>query len=233
MKDITGEKFGKLTVVKPIGFYQNKSVKWECLCDCGGTYISNSYRLKNNTATHCGCNSTKLKLQAGEKYEMLTVIRPLSLQEKKQKGYKNTGGFYLCKCDCGKDVIILASRLKNKRSKSCGCIKLNLEANLNQLYNEYFYRTRKNKIEFTLTKYEFKDIVTQNCFYCDELPNQITGDRHGEKIIHHGIDRIDSSIGYTIENSRPCCEQCNRMKLDYTEKEFLTKVKKIYLKMKL
>lgn len=38
-----------------------------------------------------------------------------------------------------------------------------------------------------------------------------------------GIDRIDSNKNYTINNCVPCCGQCNIMKLDYSQKDFLNK----------
>lgn len=37
----------------------------------------------------------------------------------------------------------------------------------------------------------------------------------------NGIDRRDSSLGYTLENCLPACGVCNKAKLDYTEEEFL------------
>lgn len=46
----------------------------------------------------------------------------------------------------------------------------------------------------------------------------------------NGIDRIDSSKGYTEDNCRPCCTQCNTLKLDYTEQEFFDKVSLIHNK---
>ena len=32
--DLTGQRFGKLVVVKDVG-RENSNVLWECLCDCG------------------------------------------------------------------------------------------------------------------------------------------------------------------------------------------------------
>jgi hypothetical protein len=47
------------------------------------------------------------------------------------------------------------------------------------------------------------------CYYCGELSK--------------GIDRLDSTKGYEVENCVSCCEQCNYMKLDYTQEEFIKK----------
>lgn len=45
-----------------------------------------------------------------------------------------------------------------------------------------------------------------------------------------GVDRVDSSKGYTIDNVVPCCDICNRMKLDKDITEFFDTIKRIYEK---
>lgn len=45
-----------------------------------------------------------------------------------------------------------------------------------------------------------------------------------------GIDRIDSSKDYTLDNCVPCCFICNRIKNKYDLNTFFDKVEKIYLK---
>ena len=42
-----------------------------------------------------------------------------------------------------------------------------------------------------------------------------------------GIDRIDSSIGYVVENCVPCCTLCNRMKSNLSGREFIAHVDRI------
>lgn len=39
--------------------------------------------------------------------------------------YKTTksGAYWKCKCDCGKETIVLGSRLRNGSTKSCGCLR--------------------------------------------------------------------------------------------------------------
>lgn len=55
----------------------------------------------------------------------------------------------------------------------------------------------------------------------------------GECSAHvNGIDRIDSSEGYTLTNVIPCCTKCNRMKLNYTTRDFIDHISKIYHFMK-
>lgn len=57
--DISGKRFGLLTVVKrAIGNPTNlkhRGVYWECLCDCGTTYFTYAYNLKKRKLANCGC----------------------------------------------------------------------------------------------------------------------------------------------------------------------------------
>lgn len=53
-KDLTGQKFGKLTAISRI---ETKPVKWQCTCECGSRKEIVQYMLTNGTTTHCGCES--------------------------------------------------------------------------------------------------------------------------------------------------------------------------------
>jgi 5-methylcytosine-specific restriction endonuclease McrA len=66
------------------------------------------------------------------------------------------------------------------------------------------------------------------CNYCgDELTNyKKNKDSYGE-FKYNGIDRIDSSKGYEIDNVVPCCKNCNTMKWDLDVDDFYKHIKKI------
>lgn len=83
------------------------------------------------------------------------------------------------------------------------------------------YRTMKGSglkrnYEVNITLEEFTEIVSNPCAYCGENEKRI------------GVDRIDNTKGYTIENSNPCCTPCNMMKKTMTVNEFLSHIKKIH-----
>ena len=44
----------------------------------------------------------------------------------------------------------------------------------------------------------------------------------------NGIDRIDSSKGYSLDNCVPCCPLCNRLKSDLDKNMFLEHISKIH-----
>lgn len=53
--DLTGQKFGLLTVIKQSRERAKRVVKWECRCDCGAIKIVRSDSLKNGYTQSCGC----------------------------------------------------------------------------------------------------------------------------------------------------------------------------------
>lgn len=58
-KDLTGLKFGKLTVIEQAEDYIRKKgrhdVRWKCICDCGNITSVSTQNLKNGSVKSCGC----------------------------------------------------------------------------------------------------------------------------------------------------------------------------------
>jgi 5-methylcytosine-specific restriction endonuclease McrA len=57
-KDLTGLRFGKLTVIKALE-YENKKLYWDCLCDCGNFKKVASVYLTHDKVKSCGCLRSK------------------------------------------------------------------------------------------------------------------------------------------------------------------------------
>ena len=74
--------------------------------------------------------------------------------------------------------------------------------NINCHYKNYRLSAESRRLEFPFTKEEFILIVSLPCYYCGII--QPKG--------FNGIDRLDSTIGYSLDNCRSCCEMCNMMK---------------------
>lgn len=53
--DLTGQKFGKLTVLQKTSTVGDKRVKWLCKCDCGTQIEVQSNNLTNGHTQSCGC----------------------------------------------------------------------------------------------------------------------------------------------------------------------------------
>ena len=57
--DITGQKFGRLTVLKDSGERKGREVVWLCQCDCGSLLKVRSYDLRRGHTSSCGCLRSK------------------------------------------------------------------------------------------------------------------------------------------------------------------------------
>lgn len=53
--DLTGQRFGRLTVICEAGRAKNGSKKWRCLCDCGNEHFVTTGNLTNGSTNSCGC----------------------------------------------------------------------------------------------------------------------------------------------------------------------------------
>lgn len=111
-RDLTGRRFGRLTVLRKA--YSNRGTVWECRCDCGNTALKPAKHLLDGTAKSCGCIAVeRCEDLAGRRFGRLTVLR---------KAHSNRGTVWECRCDCGNTVLKPAKHLLGGTAKSCGCI---------------------------------------------------------------------------------------------------------------
>lgn len=180
----------------------------------------------NHKAHYLGLKKKVFKIKkmiAGKKFGRLTAIKPLG----KVKGYNH----WECICDCGKIVSRRTDCLNQERTKSCGCYNKEITtinnhkrklpnngAAKNSLYNKYKWDAKDRNLNFSLTFEQFISLVERNCFYCGIEPQQINMKKFNYK--YNGIDRINNSIGYRIENCQTLCKNCNFSKRDNSEEEF-------------
>lgn len=149
--DLTGQRYGKLIVVKEVesirvGKKKVPKRRWLCICDCGEKTIVQTDSLRSGQTKSCGCikpiNVSKANLidLTGQKFGYLTVVKKVE----KESNLPTT--FWLCKCDCGKETIVTASNLKSGHTKSCGCLKRNgkgVYLTKNGRYRAVLYHNRK------------------------------------------------------------------------------------------
>jgi hypothetical protein len=85
--DMTGEKIGNLTFIKPVGMEQGRYI-WECQCDCGNIIrktISDAKNIKS-----CGCVQKKSAQKSiKENSKRLTRVDNTCLNSLTQKTSKN------------------------------------------------------------------------------------------------------------------------------------------------
>jgi len=128
-KDLTGQRFGKLTVLslaEPVYTKAGKPARrWNCRCDCGNELVvlQSSLTSKNGTRS-CGCSRSDYQRAhmedlTGKRFGRLIVLSQEDLPEKQSNG--NTVG-WRCRCDCGKEIVATRKQLVNQGLKSCGCL---------------------------------------------------------------------------------------------------------------
>lgn len=167
----------------------------------------------------------KPKDYSGFRHNQLTGIRDL--------GSNGRCRVWLWRCDCGNEVQIASSDLKRKIS--CGCrnsvnrYNTPAESAANRVYDTYRSRSKKRNIPWNLTRQQFLQIIQQNCFYCGSPPTNAHSYQYSDfTLLYNGVDRIDSSSGYTIGNIVPCCRDCNRAKSDMPLDYFYQWIKRVY-----
>lgn len=180
---------------------------------------------------------------AGKKFGRLTVIKEVGSNKWKSINW-------LCKCECGKEKIIDGRHLRDGNTRSCGCLgKKTMEANFGRMVKSRklesglanmrriiwgYKRNAKNRgSKYNLTEEQFKEITQRDCFYCGAKPNNISknGYQNGD-YIYNGLDRVDNTKGYTIDNVVSCCKICNIAKSNLTLQEYQDWIKKSYNRLR-
>ena len=148
--------------------------------------------------------------------------------------------FWNAKCICGKETVLRGDVIKKQRSNSChGCtmrgkpsrsrLSNREQVLFNTKYSIYKSTAKSDDRKFELSKAEFTILITSKCHYCLTAPNTLMKDQFSDTaILIHGVDRIDSSIGYTTQNCVSCCAVCNYMKNDSSIQAFKVHVAKIH-----
>lgn len=123
---MTGQTFGKLTVLNRAENDKYGKAQWLCQCQCGNKKIINGASLRKGLTQSCGCQKlAKLKQyneknvinEIGNKYGKLTVIS----RNTDSKYAVDGRAMWNCKCECGNTCVVSGKSLRNGHTSSCGC----------------------------------------------------------------------------------------------------------------
>ena len=110
LEDLTGQRFGMLTVIDYAG-----GGRWNCVCDCGNKKAVLTGALKTGNAKSCGCYVRELPAnfddKTGRRYGRLVVQEYLG------------GSRWKCLCDCGNVTEVDSHELSRGNVTSCGCYR--------------------------------------------------------------------------------------------------------------
>mgnify|MGYP007038196624 CR=1 FL=1 len=207
--DISGMKFGKLTVIsrandiiQPSG--QIKTA-WNCKCDCGNEIIARTTDLKTGKKKSCGCYRKAFRVHdlTGKRFGKLTVLKKVN-----NHGH---GIEWLCLCDCGKQTIVRSDGLVTGHTTSCGCYNKALKRNLSHgMYKTSLYKVwcaMKSRCNSPNVK-QYKDYGGRGIKVCDEWNDKNGFIAFSSWALSHGyqtgleIDRIDNNGNYEPSNCR-------------------------------
>lgn len=110
MLDITGNRYGRLTVIREVERIRyasgNSHRVWECLCDCGNIIRCTTDRLRRGNTKSCGClrkeiTSKKNYKHGGTKTKLYRIWAEMNGRCfcKTNKAYKNYGARGIRVCD--------------------------------------------------------------------------------------------------------------------------------------
>lgn len=119
--DLTGQRFGSLTVIKKVEGSSsrtgdgtgNRDLRWVCLCDCGKYTIKRGNKLKAGISKQCEECTRKQK-----GWKDLTGMRFGRLTVLEYAGDKS----WFCRCDCGNTATVRTGCLLSGDTKSCRCL---------------------------------------------------------------------------------------------------------------
>lgn len=123
MRDVEGQRFGRLLVLGRAPDSGTGRVQWRCACDCGSQVDRPSKNLLNGTAQSCGCRKREAGIEnvrarevdlTGKRFGRLVVDGEHSRPAKGVKRYR-------CVCDCGGERLSRHGDLQSGRVVSCGC----------------------------------------------------------------------------------------------------------------
>jgi hypothetical protein len=181
------------------------------------------------------------KFAIGDRIGRLTILEDLGTREgsfePSRQRYKKVR-WYRCRCSCGA-LIDTSSNIFYvcPQTASCGCSKTDAnrsrlpdgEASFRSVFAKYRIHAEERLLPFNLSEDQFRTLVSTSCHYCGSPPSNRKKSVSGKgDLVYSGLDRVDNSRGYFIDNVVPCCEMCNLAKKDFSKRDFLAWVSRVY-----
>lgn len=224
--DLTGQKFGYLTVLKRDTLKKSNHAYWICQCNCGNVVSVRGTLLRKGVTKSCGClQKEKVTINlVGQKFEHLTVLKR-DTTKKEEKAY------WICKCDCGNIASVRGDHLRDGSITSCGhCINSKGEEKIKNILSSLKINFIQQKTFSTLKyqkhlKFDFF-LPDYNC--CIEY----NGVQHYKVIEYFGGEQFFKKNQIRDNIKREWCKE-NSIKLIEIPYTDFDKLNEDYIKSKL
>lgn len=155
---------------------------------------------------------------------------------------KKTGDFYSVKCVCTCNKVSRIRLGELRRSDNPACIKCSSKERGKKLskspemviaravFSCIERGAKKRGLPFNISLEYFLLCAKMPCNYCGAIGSCIRkSPRFCGEFHYNGLDRLDSSLGYSEENTVPCCKACNYAKHTMSVPEFLEWASRLYM----
>jgi hypothetical protein len=131
MIDITGQRFGRWTIIELVPRHERKSshAHWKCRCDCGNEKIVQSIVLRDGRSKSCGCLDREKKIERNFRHGMAPRNKqnrhPLysvwsdmltRCTNSRRPAYVNYGGRGIAVCERWKDFAAFLADMGDRPS---------------------------------------------------------------------------------------------------------------------
>lgn len=144
--------------------------------------------------------------------------------------HRENGGMWYWDIECT-NCGYKTKRFTHYVKESKGCVKCQLkakgEAGLNKVMGCYKDSAKNRNLSFELSKEQFRKLTSSPCHYCGCGPSITKCTNGWGDYVFNGIDRLDNSKGYVVENCVACCRTCNRGKGAWSYDFWVSHIKRL------
>ena len=161
----------------------------------------------------------KAKDLTGRRYGRLTVIE-------RRGSDKHGNALWLCKCECGNEVVVIGSHLRSHHTTSCGCYNSDKSRErIEKLWQDEEFRQMHKDIE-----HNYKGGITPIREYLRVLPIVVKWIEDAKENVNYTCELIGKQCYVETHHIKPFCElvmeahvlngiQIKEIVADYTEEE--------------
>jgi|WetSurMetagenome_2_1015567.scaffolds.fasta_scaffold10598_2 5-methylcytosine-specific restriction endonuclease McrA len=216
-KDLSGMKFGRVTVLQFDHMDKRWQSVWQCMCDCGTPMIVRGASLISGNTQSCGCYQKERASDAnvedisGKRFGRLTVLYRMGSND-----YWNSQ--WVCRCDCGKKAVVVASKLKNGHTQSCGCLHIESITTHGMSNTKEYFRAKSNKRREASRKLDTEWNVNLEIALSRMFPVCVACGGMDRLSTDH-VYPLDMGYGLRPGNAVRLCVHCNSTKHTKTPQE--------------